>query len=162
MAGCWCGSAFKIPEKHFEVLTVDGQLTYLHGFNPKPSFHLKISLRLEVWQGPREQHLQQLPAYARQAGCQTVGTHVCTMMTPKCLSGFGIQPSCTPILHWLLCRATRGEVPWQAEASYIVPAAEKDNLPNAHEGARLEPCPSHLLLAWFFWSQLNSMFLNQI
>ncbi|CAJ1344536.1 unnamed protein product [Effrenium voratum] len=33
-------------------------------------------------------------------------------------------------------RATRGCLPWLAESSYVIPAAEKDNLPHASEGQR--------------------------
>lgn len=50
-------------------------------------------------------------------------------------------------------RATRGELPWQQESQFVIPAAEKDNLPHASEGNRLEPskhqrfnwvnCPNH-------------------
>ena len=40
-----------------------------------------------------------------------------------------------PVLPYF-SRATRAELTWQAESSYIVPTAEKDALPHASEGMR--------------------------
>ena len=44
--------------------------------------------------------------------------------------------SILPIALSSLLRATRQDVPWQVEANYIVPSAEKDGLPHASEGMR--------------------------
>ena len=43
--------------------------------------------------------------------------------------------SCSSFCKSLL-RATRQELPWQTESSYVVPTAEKDALPHASEGPR--------------------------
>ena len=54
---------------------------------------------------------------------------------------FGKKPYSQPILVQLgPChsrRSNRCEIPWTPESSYIVPVAEKDELPHASEGTRL-------------------------
>lgn len=149
MAGCWCG----LPSKIQNLWSINRWLpTHLHAFNPKPT----IIRFCETWGLTRT---ERTTSSAPASFCKTGRlSNELGLMSAHCLSGFGIQPQPYHFLPWLwFCRATRGEVPWQAEANYIAPAAEKDNLPSASEGTRLEPCPSHLLLTlYYFWKEPNS------
>ncbi|CAK8990644.1 unnamed protein product [Durusdinium trenchii] len=55
---------------------------------------------------------------------------------PPAKSDKARDDNCFNSCQLLLDRATRGEVPWPAESSYVVPVAERDSLPHASEGPR--------------------------
>ena len=88
----------------------------------------------KVWQIPGGEPLPRMPIAAWQAG--SLLQNIINIPALQ-LNLLEIMPqSILPMALSSLLRATRQDVPWQMEANYIVPSAEKDGIPHASEGMR--------------------------